>query len=76
MSAQLQRNLKLAEADVRAYVKHLESENRKLQAKVFKLESQYAADQHRIAALKKELKEAHITVYVNRDGKKTTVGTY
>lgn len=64
MAAKVASSLTKAEPEVRAYVKHLESENRKLQAKCVKLESQYFTDKIRIAALEKELKKGHVRVRI------------
>lgn len=61
--------LRAAEPEVRAYVKHLESENKKLQTKTVKLESQYFTDKNRITALEKELKKGHVRVTIRKFAK-------
>jgi len=66
MATKVDSSLKKAEPEVRAYVKHLESENKKLQAKCVKLESQYFTDKTRIAALEKELRKGHVRVQIIR----------
>ncbi|MBI4189894.1 MAG: hypothetical protein HY525_05085 [Betaproteobacteria bacterium] len=66
MATKVESSLKKAEPEVRAYVKHLESEIKKLQAKRVKLESQYFTDKIRIAALEKELKKGHVRVQIIR----------
>ena len=66
MGTQIQLALKAAQSKVRAYVKHLESENRKLQSKIVKLESQHTTDKNGIAALEKELKKGHVRVQIVR----------
>ncbi len=66
MATKVQSGLKKAEPHVRAYVKHLESENKKLQVKCVKLESQHFTDRNRIAALEKELKKGHVRVQIVR----------
>lgn len=65
-SSQLQVKVKACDPDVQAYVKHLESENKKLQTKCVKLESQKFTDKNRIAALEKELKKGHVRVSIQR----------
>lgn len=62
----LQQKLKSADPDVRAYAKHLESENKKLQTKVVKLESQHFTNKNRISALEKELSKGHVRVSIKR----------
>lgn len=64
--SQLQAKLKACEPDVQAFVKHLESENKKLHTKCVKLESQHFTDNNRIAALEKELKKGHVRVSIQR----------
>lgn len=66
MATKIESSLKKAEPAIRAYVKHLESENKKLQAKCVKLESQYFTDKTRITALEKELKKGHVRVRIVR----------
>ena len=58
--------LKMAEPEVRAYVKHVETTNRKLQAQIVKFQSQHFTDKNRIAALEKELKKGHVRVTIKR----------
>jgi predicted nuclease with TOPRIM domain len=62
----LNQKLKVAEPEVRTYVKHLEAENKKLQTKYVKLESKYYTDKNRIFALEKELKKGHVHVTIKR----------
>jgi hypothetical protein len=62
----LRRKLEMAEPDVRAYVKHLETTNRKLQTQMVKFQSQHFTDKNRIAALEKELKKGHVRVIIKR----------
>ena len=66
----LRRDLEMAEPDVRAYVRHLETTNRKLQEQIVKFQSQRFTDKNRIAALEKELKKllkkGHVRVIIKR----------
>lgn len=60
----IQLSLKKAPPEIRAYVKHFESENKKLQAKCVMLESKYFTDKNHIAALEKELKKGYVRVKI------------
>jgi hypothetical protein len=69
----LRRKLEKADPDVRAYVKHVEATNRKLQAQIVRFQSQHFTDKNRIAALEKELKKGTVRVTIKRFTDQTDV---
>ena len=54
-STVIAKKLRNCDPAIRVYVRHIESENRKLNTRIAKLEGRHFTDRSRIAALEKEL---------------------